>query len=205
MTNIIVACDDEDPDLGRFFKACLDNLATFFRSDDYTLETVLSKKLNSVYLQIIIEKISTSSFIICPYSHGEADSLLCKSERYVEKDVSMHLFSNSFFYSFSCFTSLELGKSLVENGCRAFIGYNNKASIWTTYQSVFVECANHAMKVFVEGHSLSFAFDKMVEKHNEEVDKIYATDFLIASVIMENRDGLTFLGDGETIIDDFKH
>ena len=207
MTNIVIACDDDDHDLGGFFKACADDLNAFFEGDNYVIETISSssRRLNSAYLQIVIEKISVSPFIICPYSHGESGSLLCGNEKYIEKDVSTHLFLDSLFYSFSCFTSLELGKSLIESGCKAFVGYKNKASIWTTYQSPFVECANHAMKMFSKGHTLSSAFNMMIDRHNQEIDKIYTADFLIASIIMENRDGLVLLGDEEVTIEDFKH
>ena len=204
MTNIIIACDDEDSRLGNFFKACADDLTVSF-SNNHVLETILSKTLNSAYLQIIIENISVSSFIICPYSHGISDALLCGSEKYIEKDINMHLFSGSLFYSFSCFSSTELGVSLVKNGCKAFIGYKNEASIWTTYQAVFVECANYAMKMFEQGYSLLSAFNMMKEKHNQEVDKIYTTDFLVASIIMENRDGLVLLGDEKIVIEDFEN
>ena len=205
MTNIIVACDNEDSKLGSFFNACAADLAAFFNDEEYVLETIPSSTLNSTYLQIVIEKISAPSFIICPYSHGESNALLCRGEKYIEKDINMHLFSGALFYSFSCLASLELGTSLVDNGCRAFVGYKNEASIWTTYQGVFVECANYAMKMFSEGLSLSSAFDKMIEKHNQEIDKMYAMDFFIASIIADNRDGLVLLGDRGVTIEDFKH
>ena len=117
----------------------------------------------------------------------------------------MHLFSGSLFYSFSCLASLELGTSLIDNGCRAFVGYRNEAAIWTTYQNVFVECANHAMRMFSAGLPLSSAFDKMIEKHNEKIDEIYTEDFFVASIIADNRDGLVLLGDEKITIKDFMH
>ena len=66
MTNIIVACDNEDSKLGSFFNACANDIITFFNEDEYVLETILSSTLNSTYLQIVVEKISVPSFIICP-------------------------------------------------------------------------------------------------------------------------------------------
>ena len=84
---------------------------------------------------------------------------------------------------------------MIDNGCLCFIGYNKVISIWSTYVQPFVICANHGLKLFFNGINTSQILLEMKKQYNVEIDDIYPKDFIIASILRENRDSLVLHGD----------
>ncbi len=103
-------------------------------------------------------------------------------------------FKNSFFYTFSCNSGKVLGKELIEKECLCFIGYSGKIDIWSTYIRPFVECANFGLIQFFNGYDTLSVINEMTEKYNQNIDKIYKIDLMIASLLLANRDALIMHG-----------
>ena len=197
MANTILAFDELDKVLGSFFQSCKENLDSFFTETAIQPTFLNSNKLNDLAIEIVTQDIS--SFIFGAYSHGRKDCLL-KSARipYVSKNNSTN-FKKSFCYTFSCSSGRELGTNLIDNGCHCFIGYKDIIAIWSTYTKPFVECANYGLIQFFNGEESHIIINLMKDKYNKEIDDLYKKDYLIASILMENRNALVLYGDNINI------
>ena len=103
------------------------------------------------------------------------------------------------------FTGSDIGQNLVKAGCLSFFGYNREAAIAVGHLRVFVECANFGIIKILEGKTMRMAFEQMKQNYDQQIDKIYLTDFFVASVLMENRDGMVLLGTDSHTINDFSN
>ena len=198
MAKTILAFDENDSVLGSFFQSCKENLDSFFAQIDIQPTFLNSNTLNDLAIEIVTKDIS--SFVFGAYSHGDNDCLLKKTSiPYISLTNSSN-FKNSFFYTFSCSTGKELGLNLIKNGCHCYIGYNDIVAIWSTYQKPFIECANYGIIQFFYGEESHTIINQMKEKYNDEIDNMYKQDFLIASILRDNRDGLIILGKNISLI-----
>lgn len=193
MANTIIAVDEADSKLGVFFQMCVEDLNIFFNTINIQPILLNSVKLNDLSVQLTTQPFKT--FVFGAYSHGGKNCLVKSRSSYVSTTINNTCFSNSFFYTFSCSSGFELGGNLIENGCLCFIGYNNIISIWSTYIQPFVICANHGLKLFYNGINTFKIVTEMKEQYNIEIDNLYPKDFMIASILRENRDALVKHGD----------
>ncbi len=188
MANTIIAVDEADTRLGSFFQICMEDLSTFFNSIPIKPIVLDSARLNDLSVQLTTEPLNT--FVFGAYSHGNINCLLKANTSYVSTTINNTCFENSFFYTFSCSCGFELGDNLIQNGCLCFIGYNKIISIWSTYIQPFVICANHGLKLFYSGINTYQIVEEMKDQYNYEIDELYPKDFMIASILRENRDAL---------------
>ena len=200
MANTILAFDEDDTSLGFFFKFCKDDLESFFKSITIVPDFIHSKILNEVTVSVYAAKYE--KFVFGAYSHGNDNCLLeSATTPYISVTRNIANFKDSFFYTFSCYAGKNLGKDLISNECLCFIGYKNEIAIWNSYIKPFVECANFGLIQFFNGIDTFSIFKQMSEKYNEEIDKIYTSDFMIASILRENRDALVLHGNKINIKD----
>jgi hypothetical protein len=188
MANTIIVVDEADSKLGSFFQVCIEDLNMFFNDINIQPTLLNSVKLNDLSVQLTTEPFE--SFVFGAYSHGNRNCLVKANASYVSTTINNTCFNNSFFYTFSCSSGYELGGNLIENGCLCFIGYNKIISIWIGYIRPFVICANHGLKLFYHGLSTFQVVTEMKEQYNQEIDDLYPKDFMIASILRENRDAL---------------
>lgn len=199
MAKTLLVFDELDVGLGPFFQSCMINLETFFDNMNIERDILRSVQLNNLSVQLKTE--SLDKFVFAAYSHGYKNCLLNSNIPYISTTVNDKSFNNTFFYTFSCSSGIELGTHLIQNGCLCYIGYNKEISIWNTFLTPFVECANYGLKQFFEGQDTTALFAKMDEKYNFEIDAIYETDFMIASILRDNRDALVISGVNINITD----
>lgn len=192
MAKTVLVFDELDSGLGVFFQNCMDNLDVFFNSMNIERDVLRSGQLNDFSVQLKTNPLD--KFVFAAYSHGGKNCLLNSNIPYISTTVNNKCFNNAFFYTFSCSSGFELGGHLINNGCLCYIGYNRVVSIWSTYLQPFVECANFGLIQFFKGHDTISVFTKMDEKYNYEIDAIYSEDFMIASILRENRDALVIHG-----------
>jgi hypothetical protein len=188
MANTIIVVDEADSKLGDFFQVCIEDLTIFFNNINIKTTLLNSVKLNDLSVQLITGSFET--FVFGAYSHGNKNCLVKSNNPYVSTTINNTCFNNSFFYTFSCSSGYELGSNLIENGCLCFIGYNKIISIWSTYIQPFVICANHGLKLFYSGLNTFEILSEMKNQYNIEIDELYPKDFMIASILRENRDAL---------------
>jgi hypothetical protein len=192
MTKALLVFDELDSKLGFFFQNCMDNLDDFFNISDLKPDILKSGQLNSFSVQLKTD--SLDKFVFAAYSHGGKNCLVNSNIPYISTTVNIKCFNNTFFYTFSCSSGIELGSHLIQDGCLCYIGYNKVISIWSTHLVPFVECANYGLIQFFKGNDTESVFLQMVEKYNLEIDAIYKQDFMISSILMENRDALVMHG-----------
>jgi hypothetical protein len=193
MPDILIVCDEEDATLGSFFLECKKHLDSFFKSKNIAYAELKSSQLNDLAISMHVGPLP--KFIFGAYSHGSSTSLL-KSARteYVSIAQNGKDFAGGFVYTFSCSAGENLGKELIQNNCQCFIGYSKVVYIWTNFFGPFIECANHGMIDFFNGLDTSSVFNSMVDKYNEEIDKMYEIDPLVAADLVANRRALVMHG-----------
>lgn len=197
MANTILAFDELDKALGSFFQFCKENLDSFFDTTNINPTFLNSNKLDDLAIGLVTQDIP--SFVFGAYSHGGNDCLLkSASTPYVSRTNSSN-FNKSFFYTFSCSSGKELGADLIDKGCHCYIGYKDVVAIWNTYQGPFMECANYGLIQFFNGEESYSIINQMKNKYNEEIDNMYRQDFLIASILKDNRDALILYGNNINI------
>ena len=192
MANTILAFDELDSVLGSFFQSCKENLDLFFAQINIQPTFLNSNKLNDLAIEIVTKEVT--SFVFGAYSHGSNDCLVKSASIPYVSSTNSSNFKNSFFYTFSCSSGMILGDNLIANGCHCFIGYKDIVAIWSTFPKPFINCANYGLIQFFKGENSHTIINQMKEKYNDEIDEMYRYDFLIASILKENRDGLILLG-----------
>lgn len=197
MVNILLAFDEKDDDIGSFNQGCKEDYEDYFNCSDYkNITYITSQNLNSLNIQLKTE--SGLPFAFAAYSHGENYRLFSQDGDYVSSTVNISSFKGSFFYTVSCHTGNQLGKELIENGCKCYFGYKDLFRSWSGYKD-FSECANFGFFKFIEGVSTNEVFKQMIDKYNMNIDNLYISDYLQASLLRANRDGLIKLGEDITI------
>jgi hypothetical protein len=194
MVEVILAYDEDNNTLGQYFAYCYSDISQYFDGLQHGIVEIKGRILNSAYIDLELAKYEEIPFIFIAYSHGTNVSLI-SDEEYLGISSNLKPFSNSFIYTFSCSSGHTLGDHLIQNGARVFIGYKTEIHIITTYQQIFAECANEGMKHFLNGDNIKLAFQKMKERHNQEIDNIYSKNALVASTIRKNRDALIMRGE----------
>lgn len=196
MIKTLLVFDEKDTNLGSFFELCREELDDFFI--EKSIETDIIDK-NSVFDILLTNKIkgfNAEKFVFAAFTHGDEENLLQSGTTpFISISGDLSQFKNSFFYTFACEAGKILGKELVKTGCKCFIGYNKETNIWNTYQRPFIDTATSGLKLFYEGENTKKVFSKMINLYNKEIDKLYKSDFVIASILMENRDALIMYGD----------
>ena len=203
MTDLIVAFDNEDAKLGVFFARCAEFL-TDSLNGNWNCISVDSRSLNEVNLEIRAGQLK-GSFVFASFTHGSESSLVASSGTFLQSPVQRNYLANSFCYCFACHSGRLLGRELVENGTHSFIGYSNVVTFVWGYVEVFASCAVEGIIHFKNGASITESLDQKKKKYTEEMDKLYVSDFVAASVLMDNRDCLVLHGDGELSNKDFTY
>jgi hypothetical protein len=200
MINTILVFDENDKDLGSFFELCRENLDEFFTEKEIPKEIIDRNSVFEIIIPLTIDKFKNGKFVFAAFTHGDKNNLLKSGTYpYISTTDSLSIFKKSFFYTFACEAGEVLGKELVNQGCKCFIGYNKKTYIWNTFQIPFVNTATYGLKLFFDGENTKTIFSKMKDLYNEEIDKIYENDFVIASILMDNRDALVLHGENINI------
>ncbi len=147
--------------------------------------------------------------------HGTRDSLFNNEKKPFIDIKSSDVFMGTVTYARACDCLKELGKSAVENGCLAFVGYkrkfwiarNNKYSCRPLEDKVakpVLECSNIVMKELIKGKNVEESIQKSHEKAADNIlELIYSEEPLaIASLqaLVANDSSLDFEGIGTSKI-----
>ncbi len=195
MINTLLVFDENDKDLGNFFSMCKEDLDEFFDKNEIFPEIIDKISNFEIMLPFKINNFKSEKFVFAAFTHGDKSNLLQSgTNSFVSVSQNLEIFNDSFFYTFACETGKILGQELIKHGCICFIGYDKKTHIWNTFQRPFIDTAVYGLKLFFEGEYTKTIFLKMKERYNEEIDKMYQKDYVIASILMDNRDALVLYG-----------
>lgn len=204
MTNIAIAFDDKDKNLGNYFLNCKNDISGFFSDQKHLVKgtpvLIPSEKCDQTNIDIEIAKINTTPFIFIAYSHGNENALRCNGNSYVKKGVNTRNFSKSLFYTNSCLSGKHLGEELIDNGCLAFIGYVEEieAPLNKEYENVSINCDNSGIKTFLSDDiPISKAFQRMRNYYTKNIDKYNMIDPIFAAMLVRNRESLILHGNND--------
>lgn len=201
MTDFIIAFDNEDCNLGIFFKRCAE-LVIKSMGENWNCISIDSKSLNEVHLELRIEQFK-GNFIFASFTHGSGSSLVASGLSFIKSPVERNYLANSFSYCFACHSGKNLGINLVENGTHCFIGYSDQVTFVVGYLEIFATCAVEGLLAFQDGETINKSLDRKKKKYTDFIDDLYRDHFLAASVLMDNRDCLVLHGNGELRTSDF--
>jgi len=204
MINLFLAFDEEDDTMGTFNRGCIEDFETYFHQDHPIQPNYIrSRMLNSVNIELRLTD-TKSTFVFGAYSHGHEDRLVAQKIPYIDTS-NVTLFKGSLFYTVSCSSAITLADQLIENGCLCYFGYKCLFNYWDGYKE-FPECANYGLFKIFEGVTTDKAYNLMVEKYNECIDRLVDDrddGFMQAALLRENRDGLVRKGETDISIYDF--
>ena len=199
MANILMAFDEQDATMGSFNQGCFESYQEYLNGKEFSVTYINSAQLNEANIQLRTSMLSP--FVFAAYSHGsENGELLSTQGIYLSTTVNQTSFGNSFVYTVSCHVGSSLAKCMIDNGCLSFLGYKSFFYFWDGYKC-FSDCANFGLFLFLEKINTLEVHRQMIMKYDDEIDKIYLSDYLVASLLRENRDALIHLGNDITIED----
>ena len=207
MVNFLVAFDNQDISLGKYFEQSKADIAKFINDncDVANVHEIPSPLCNQAYIDIQMAGINARRFFFLAYTHGREDCLVAAGNYFIKRGINSHLFPKAFFYAMSCLTGKSLGGDLINNGCHVFIGFKEEAeALIGPYQNLSISCDNHAIKKFIQGLPAGECFQLMKENFTKEVDDLEANgEIILAAYLAFNRDALVFEGEADLVFSDF--
>ena len=207
MINLFLAYDDNDQELGDYFEESYDNLLSETSNNTLVItNTLRGLDCSEANVNVHTERYKPNSFIFVAFSHGNEELLRTGNEIFISVN-NCHFFSKSLFYTSACECAVTLGPQLMAKGCLAFVGYNGPVDVWEGYYEVFIECENYAIIEFMNSNkTIGVSFSEMKDKYNEAIDDLVlgnTEDKIVASLLVDNRDKLTLLGNADLVVKDF--
>jgi len=198
MANFHIAFDNDDLALGYYFEASKNDIVSYINinCEGSTINEISSPRCNQAYIDLFIPQINNNNFLFIVYSHGKPNCLTANGNSFIDLDFNVHHFINSFFYSMSCHAGENLGFSLVDNKCHAFIGYNDIAWVLDgDYSNLCMDCDNYGIKKFISGSIISDAFEQMKNNFSTQIDFLEQKgEIIYAAYLRKNRDSLVLIG-----------
>jgi hypothetical protein len=91
----------------------------------------------------------------------------------------------------SCQTAAELGPDFVENGCRAYFGYDENFTFYMAFADTFFECDSEIDRGFADGLAADEVYERVITLFNQRIaDLESAGHDYVASVLEYDRDHL---------------
>jgi hypothetical protein len=207
MINLTILFDDTDPQLGQYFTDCFNDVKNVSFSSNIKLNSINSQ--NRRFINQILKKEDNTIFVA--FTHGESGWLgtVNGSSIFIDNG-NAELFNNSCFYTTACSCGEELGKILIQKGCRVFIGYDDTVKIDLQYEDIFMKCENYGIKEFI---STNKSWDDVIieakELFTNEADMLFdeggVESFLVGSELLQNRDKFCLYGDGSIRLSDLQN
>jgi hypothetical protein len=204
MINILLIVDETDEELGNFFESCAQEIKKLFCS-----AVITELKSNMIQNDIVInQRISEiqNDFIFIGFTHGSDCKLLgSKNDPYIAIGKNEMLFNGSLFYCFACNTGKTLGKKIIDNKGRCFIGHNRKiyANNIGNWRDLFIQPILCFWRKFISGSTVLLCLKEKHAEYTRLIDCLYETDMFHAAYLLENRDSLVLYGDENCSINDF--
>lgn len=209
MINIVVAYDDNDPELSEYFEKTYTNFIQIVAAANETVNSAL-RGLDCTELNVnnAVIPLNAGPFLFAGFSHGDSTGyfLLTGNDHYVSANNSVN-FSNCLFYSTGCHIGLNLAPDLINRGCRAFIGYadSSYAPQNETYDELFIECELFALNQFLATtRPLNELFNDMLNHTQIQIDWLSQNNEILEAMdLQSNKDCMILLGNGALTKSDF--
>ncbi|MDR2038698.1 MAG: hypothetical protein LBQ60_12310 [Bacteroidales bacterium] len=211
MINFIIVSDDRDDNLGVYFNDCKNQILGLLEELKESLEGSINEisgnQCNSAYIDLKVPTYHPNPFIFIAYSHGNEYALCSQEDNYVEKGANTQHFTNSLFYTTACSAGKELGPHLVEQGCLAFVGYENEINAYKKdeQKEISKNCDNAGIVSFLsEDITIYESYKRMKNYYTQQIDRLEdVKDMMFAMNLIQARESLVCLGDKNLKKEDF--
>ena len=206
MKNIVVIYDDLDENIGGYFKASQEHLSNkLAHLTELNIQTLGTNQCLTNSIDHYTSALNEQPFIFVAYAHGDEGAIWINQERYIHLE-NAYCFGGTVFYACGCLSAKELGKRLLEENCRLFLGYEAKISTLNPEsEPIFQECENAFLTHWITTpaatvqQSLGFMYEKYkkMRKHLE-----FENDIFSAIVLESNLSAFKILYNEETALQD---
>lgn len=197
---ILIACDNEDALLGRFFLSCHDRIREAAVQNGFDYQSLTSGLLAKE--QINQRTANADEYVFAAFSHGSDDALLCNKTAYVEANDNVKNFYSSVFYTFACDTANGIGEEFRSAYVLGYFGYNKPAWVVPDYQDMFVECATKGLLSYLEGRTLKECADDMVAEYDKQISRAAIVSPVYALLLSNKQSLVTIINNEEKTIHD---
>jgi hypothetical protein len=91
----------------------------------------------------------------------------------------------------SCQTAAKLGPDFVENGCRAYFGYDENFTFSMDYAGTFFECDSEIDRLFASGKNADQVYQQTIQLYNRRITELYNAGHVhVAATLEYDRDHL---------------
>jgi hypothetical protein len=202
MINFIVACDNNDIELGAYFTDCKEQLFGVLEEQkgliNGSIHEMSGNLCNSIYIDLKIPTYHPDPFVFIAYSHGNEIALCCRGNCYIEKNINAQHFRNSLFYTSACSVGKDLGPHLIEQGCLSFIGYESEINAYKKNErkDISKKCDNAGIIAFLSGDLTIYdSYKRMKNYYTQQIDKLEdIKDIMFAMDLIHARESLVCLG-----------
>lgn len=207
MPNLIVAFDHLDDKIGSNLHQCYQHLEGEVDFSEYYIQILDGKNCSSQRVQEAISILDEKAFIFIAYSHGKEDALISYVEPsgYVNTG-NAYFFGKSLIYTNSCYTARQLKGTLLACNCVGYVGYEGEVLLPENPndEALFIACENKGIIHFLTTNdTLAQSVNVMKNYYEEEYDKLAYRDFVLASKLLRNLEGLVIGGNHDLTKNDF--
>lgn len=197
MINLVLAYDDNDSELGLYFEEGFNQINLNISQ----LNFITLKSIQGLYCTLantngIVRALNHQPFIFVGLCHGSRKELVA-NEAFVDFDSSSN-YNNSLFYTVACSSSYSLGKKVITEGGKCYVGYFGKSyATYEDFNATYIECENYAINEFLRtDKTIGETFEEMKELFNDKIYEMYlSSEILVAMELERNLNNLSIRGD----------
>lgn len=205
MIDLILAFDDNDSELGEYFyDGSQDILSTVSNISSVTLHSIDGLNCTKENISSKALSLNHKAFIFVGLCHGNKKELVA-NEVFVDFNNSFH-FVNSLFYSVACSSAHSLGKKVIADSGKCYIGYKNDSlATYDSFNNIYIECENFALNEFLKTEkTIGQTFNEMKVFFEDKIIQLYHQDEILVAMELENNlDSLSINGDQNLTRKDF--
>ena len=203
MIRVLIASDDNDVELGEYFRACKQDLLSVVSAEIdsgklLTVEDIPSINCNVVYLNVKYTTFKKIPFLWVSFSHGNESSIRFNGSVFVSAGDDNSLFEDTLFYTNSCLSGKFLGPDLINQNCRTFIGYDQSVIAFKNEnQKISLKCDTVGLILFLTEDVTAYdAFEHTKQYYTQQAEILLKYgDILSSGLLINAREDLVFHGD----------
>ena len=196
--NLLITKDEENDTLGPFFEKCSDIVSSIFKNTANIKQLSSQKLKNGIIFSMVVSDSKFVPFNFFAFTHGNEYGLIVNNQNYVDCNGNAEYWTKAnLIYNYSCLSACQFGEYSIKQGANCFIGHNKTINVQTLpkYENYFIDPLKQFMLALSENKNVKESLAQAKAQYTAEIDSLYITDILTASVLLENRDSLVYYGD----------
>lgn len=192
MNKVIIACNDNpNVELHDFFEYSADLIVETCEKLGIPRQRIGMPNLTSMELS----KHSIGAELYCIASHGNNSSIEDGYKQdLISKQTMVNYLHDKVLYAIACSCGKDLPSYLLNNGLKAFVGYNDELVVQEGYAQ-FAKSAVQGAVSLLEGHTLRESLNIMNAAYDNYFDELDKIDHKVAAILLDNQEHLIAAGD----------